>query len=293
MRYFIFCSLGVAILSSAADSIFDELLSPLERTGSHSLILLIYLAASVALFVAGAAVFYRLTAKALKEESERRVKEQNLLFAAIAHDLKTPMTSVQGFAKALLDGKVRQEEQHEIFDILYRKSHSMSVLVNTLFEYARLGIEEYEPNNTRFNLCALIREITAECYTDFEAHDIMPEVDIPDEEITVTGDQNELKRAFTNIIVNACQHNPDGIKVLIGVRSEKEKAVVIIGDTGEKIPDDMDIFELFVTGNSARTGGHGSGLGLAIAKRIIERHGGDITVREDIDGLTKAFVISL
>ena len=298
MKYFIFCSLAVAVLNSVADSIFDEVLSPLLNPSEgafsgYNLSVFVYPAVSIALFIAGAAVFYRLTAKALKEESERRVKEQNLLFAAIVHDLKTPMTSVQGFAKALLDGKVKPEEQQEIFDIICRKCSSMDELVNALFEYARLGAEAYRPNFAPLNLCTLIRDIAAENYGEFEEHRIMPEVDIPEEEIIVTADKSELSRAFTNLIVNACRHNPDGIDVLIRIRKEKEGAVVIIADSGRDLPSDMDIFEPFVTENSARTDGHGSGLGLAIAKRIIDLHGGSIKVSRDVDGYTKAFIVTL
>ena len=71
--------------------------------------------------------------------------EKNLIYAAIAHDLKTPMTSVHGFAKALADGKIKPEEVDEIYDIIYRKSCSMNDMVDTLFEYARLGTDEYKP----------------------------------------------------------------------------------------------------------------------------------------------------
>ena len=253
----------------------------------------VYFLASILIQVGAAYFFYKRIGKVLKQERERRVKEQNLLYAALAHDLKTPMTSVQGFAKALSDGKIKPDEQQEIFDIIYQKSNSMNDMVNTLFDYAKFGTEEYKPNLTSINLCTLIRDIVAENYCDFEEHQIDLEIDIPGTEILITGDKNELKRAFSNLIVNIYKHNPDGIRAEISVTKENEKSIVRISDSGNAIPEDMDIFEPFVTENTARTAGHGSGLGLAITKRIIQRHHGTIVVLKSQNNYTKSFVMEL
>ena len=248
---------------------------------------------SAVIYFATAYVFYQLTKKALREESERRVKEQNMIYAAIVHDLKTPMTSVQGFAKALADGRIRPEEQQEIYDIIHRKSDSMNELVNTLFSYAKLGTEEYPLNLQPLDLCTLVRDIVAENYCDLEEYGIEPEIEIPDQPIMISADKTELKRAVTNLVVNTYKHNPCDIDVLIKVTSNGQNAYISIADTGEVIPPDMDIFEPFVTENSARISGKGSGLGLPITKRIIERHGGSISVGSTFNGYTKEFTATL
>ena len=248
---------------------------------------------SAVIYFATAYVFYQLTKKALREESERRVKEQNMIYAAIVHDLKTPMTSVQGFAKALADGRIRPEEQQEIYDIIHRKSDSMNELVNTLFSYAKLGTEEYPLNLQPLDLCTLVRDIVAENYCDLDEYGIEPEIEIPDQPIMISADKTELKRAVTNLVVNTYKHNPCDIDVLIKVTSNGQNAYISIADTGEVIPPDMDIFEPFVTENSARISGKGSGLGLPITKRIIERHGGSISVGSTFNGYTKEFTATL
>lgn len=252
-----------------------------------------YFILTILIFVLFALIFYRLTAKAIKQESERRLQEQNLLYAAIAHDLKTPMTSVQGFAKALSDGKIKPEEQQEIFDIIYRKSNSMNDMVNTLFDYAKLGTDGYKPALCEVDICSLVREIIAENYCDFEDHGIELDIDIPETPITVNADKTELKRAVTNLIVNIYKHNSDGIKAKVSVTENNGKAVISIADSGNALPEGVDIFEPFVTENTARTVGHGTGLGLAVTKRVIERHGGKICVETADSGYTKMFVIRL
>ena len=197
------------------------------------------------------------------------------------------------YAKALMDGKVKPEEQQEIFEIICRKSASMNDMVNTLFDYAKLGTEGYHADMIQLDLTALIRGIIAEHYTDFEEHGIELDIDLPDQPVLVSADKTELKRALTNLVVNVYKHNTEGIKASITLRKEQGKAIIEIADSGKPLPTDMDIFEPFVTENTARTGGQGTGLGLAITRRIIQRHGGEIHT-EALDGAyTKAFVVKL
>ena len=193
---FIVCCFCVVVLDKNLDELYWGLIEPdAVEYSSFSFSRLLYFFIGLQFFVLGAYVFYRITAKIIKDESERRVKEQNLLYAAIAHDLKTPLTSVQGFVKALSDGKIEPDGQQEIFDIIYRKSNSMNDMVNTLFDYAKLGTDGYQAEISQVNLCTLVRDIVAENYSDFEEHDIEPDIDIPDSGVIIYGDKKELKRA--------------------------------------------------------------------------------------------------
>jgi signal transduction histidine kinase len=282
------------LLRQNLDALYISLLKPGEVAWEiNSLREWAFFVGGLLIFGLGAFVFYKLTARIIKKESERRVQEQNLIYASIAHDLKTPMTSVQGFAKALMDGKVKPEEQQEIFEIICRKSASMNDMVNTLFDYAKLGTEGYHADMIQLDLTALIRGIIAEHYTDFEEHGIELDIDLPEKPVLVSADKTELMRALTNLVVNVYKHNPDGIQAAISLRQQQDKAVLRIADSGKPLPEGMDIFEPFVTENTARTAGHGTGLGLAITKRIIQRHGGDIRAEVAEDGYTKVFVVTL
>lgn len=295
VTYYLNCTVIMLFILEPVEYLFDdEKFEGAEQVEPKTLVMVVIgLLLMVGIYYLGAYVFYRLTKKALDEESERRVKEQNLLYAAIAHDLKTPMTSVQGFAKALHDGKIKEEERQEIYEIIYRKSESMNDLINTLFSYSKLGTEEYPLNKEKINICTLVRDVVAECYCELEEHGIETEIDIPEEAIELEADRVELRRAVTNLVNNCYKHNPDGIRLLVSVTKENKKAVISVADSGTEIPAGMNVFEAFVTENTARTIGKGSGLGLAITKRTVERHGGEITVSKGIKGYTKAFVIKL
>ena len=138
-----------------------------------------------------------------------------------------------------------------------------------------------------------MRDIIAENYCDLEDHGIELDIDISETPITVNADKTELKRAVTNLIVNIYKHNPDGIRAKVSVADDNGKAVIRIADSGDSLPEGVDIFEPFVTENTARTVGHGTGLGLAVTKRVIERHGGKIFVEAAVPDYTKMFVIRL
>jgi len=293
---FVIVVFTVRLIESAIDSTWDSIIAPMlypngDYTGVVDAGTIGYMSISFALYIFSAFIFYIMVKKIIEKESIRQVREQNLLYAAIAHDLKTPITSVQGFAKALSEGKIKPEETDEIYEIIYNKSKNMNEIVDTLFEYAKCGTDEYKMIFEEINLCVLVRDIIAENYSDFEEHDIDLDIDIPEDSILVTADKKELRRAISNLVINTYKHNSNGITVLFRLFCDGKKAKLIIADSGNEIAKDMSIFEPFVTENSSRTTGKGTGLGLAITKRILDEHNAKIMVDHNIAGYTKAFII--
>lgn len=291
---FIWVTLLCGTITEILDLIFaslQPLLSGDERLIIASLpvvILFNFLA-----YVSCGLIFYIVVRSAIRKESERQVKENNLMYAAVAHDLKTPLTSIQGFAKALEDGKVPEEEKKEISDIIAKKSERMNELVDLLFEYSQLGTAEYKPNLSDFDIAGLMRGIIAENYSDLEDHKIEVDVHIPDTPVTVNADKRDITRALSNLVINTYKHNPDGITFYVRMEKTGDKCEIILADTGNDIPEGMNIFEPFVTENTARSTGGGTGLGLALTQRIIDRYGGTIALVRDVPGYTKAFKIRL
>lgn len=298
--------LVVALMLWILESLVDEAMSWLDKSSNeisftlnmnHStfmhLSIALYLIVSILIFILSAYIFYRFTKKVLNEESKKRVYEQNMIFAAIAHDLKTPMTSIQGFSKALMDKKIPNEDLQSTYKLIHEKTKYTNELLNTMFDYSKFGMKNYEFKKEEVDLTVLVRNLVAEHFGDFEVRNIYVEVQIPDDSITITGDKKELRRAIENVLVNSFTHNKEGSKVQVSVYAEHGSTFISIADNGKEIPEDLDVFKPLVTSNENRTGGNGTGMGLMIAKRIIERHGGSIEIKKSPGEYTKEFLLKI
>lgn len=297
IKYFVICVFGVSVAESVLDSAFTDYILP-QFTGNKlvflfMLILCVFL--TFAIFVLFAIFFWRLTNKAVDVESKRQVKERNMQYSRICHDLKTPMTSVQGFAAALRDGRIKPEEKKEIFEIIYNKSCYMNELVESMFAYSKLDTDEFQIISKRMDLCSLVRGIAALHYDEFEKRNMELQIDIPENPIFCLLDEKEIKRSISNLIINAYKHNVGGTRVMIQVNHYESYCYVIVADSGNPITAEEEscIFEPFVSGDEARTSGNGNGLGLTISRIIIRKHGGDLYIRKDISGYTKGFVVRI
>lgn len=293
--YFLLCAFGTSLLESVCDSTFDYILLPMyiDNEAVFKILLVIYLLLSIAIFVIFAFIFYHLTNKAVAKESRRQVNERNMIYSCITHDLKTPMTSVQGFSKALMEGRIKPEEQKEIFDIIYNKSCYMNELVESMFAYSKLSTEDYRLSFRKMDVCVLVRNLIALSYDEFEKREMDLQVEIPEEPIFCLLDEKEIKRGINNLIINAYKHNDNGTKILIQVCRQENDICIIVADSGKAISKEQEqnIFKPFECGNTARTSGNG--LGLTISRIIVEKHGGKLYVKNDINGYTKCFTAQL
>ncbi len=294
--YFLLCAFGISLLESVCDSTFDYIWFSMSINDTvFKILAVVNLLLSAAIFGIFALMFYRLTNKAVEKECQRQVNERNMIYSCITHDLKTPMTSVQGFSKALIEDRIKPEEQKEIFEIIYNKSCYMNELVESMFDYSKLNTDDCKLLFRNMDLCVLVRNLIALNYDEFEKRDIELQVDIPDEPIFCLLDEKEIKRSINNLIINAYKHNANGIRVLIQVCRREKDILIIVADSGDPIPKEQqqNIFEPFQCGDAARSGESGNGLGLTISRIIIEKHGGRLYLKNDIDGYTKGFVAQL
>lgn len=294
IRIFIVITVVMALLNSAIDNIFDTAAVNITNKGMMTLALTLYLTAVLIVIAFGCLIFVRLTSKKVEEENKRYNQERSMLFANIAHDLKTPMTIIMGFSKALHDDVANEAEKKELTNSIYEKSKKVNELLDLMFQYTKLNGLDFEMNREETDVGRTIKEITALYYNEFEQRNMEINIEIPEKPIKRNLDRVEFSRAISNLIVNAYRHNKIGSKVVI--RLEEEDCIkVIVADNGESIRDDMqeEIFNPFVCEDESRNSKSGSGLGLAITKKIIEKHGGKIYIDSDIDGYTKGFVIEL
>ena len=255
-------------------------------------------------YVIAAFSFSRMVEKQIQkmEEQERQQKEEydkrrNLLLSDVAHDLKTPMTTVAGYARALLpheEPAISQEKKQEYLETIYNKSMQMSGLLNLLFEYVKLDSEGFRLKKKKEDLWELLRDCGAGLYMDFEEKGLEMIPQIPEEPCEMEVDRVQFQRVINNLLNNALKHNPKGTRVWIMAEREDEELVIRICDDGMLIPEGTAkyIFEPFVLGDESRAGRGGSGLGLSIADKIIAMHGGSLTLDQyQAKEYSKAFVI--
>jgi len=229
------------------------------------------------------------------EKSSRLRKEMEeqkiLLFANMAHDLKTPITSIQGFSEALKDGLIdTPEKQAEYINTIYSKATTMNNLIERLFEYVKINSDLNTLNLQETDIAELLRNCVSEVYTEFENHDIQMEINIPENPVIKSVDKIELHRVYTNLLNNVIAHNNDSIRCLIKM---EEDGNVIIADSGNVIPTQYanQLFQPFAKGDTTRKTGTGSGLGLSLSKKIMEKHGGDLLYLDKVEGYTKGFEV--
>ena len=263
------------------------------------LIFLFLLAVTLLPYFISAYWYYRVVSARMKEllaeEKARKDaydRQRNLLLSDIAHDIKTPLTTVCGYARALVDDMVSGEEKKkEYLRAIYAKSLRMDDLITLLFEYVKMDSDGFSLHKEKADLGELLRENIAMLYADFEENGIELEIDIPERTFPYEMDKVQMGRAITNILTNAVRYNEKGTKVLVSGDYQLR-----IADNGTPIEDELaeHIFEPFARGDKTRSTGGGSGLGLSISARIIEMHGGELRLeRRCPDGMVKAFVISL
>lgn len=248
---------------------------------------------------AGAVWYYRIVTvqvnQLLEEEKEHQFayeRKRNLLLSDIAHDIKTPITTICGYSKALAEGVVQEGKRQAYLDTIYNKSMRMDELVTLLFEYVKLGSEGYVLDRQPCNLAELLRECVALVYADFEEKGMEVVLEIPEENVSYEIDRLQMGRAIGNLLGNAVRYGRTGGRVLVRLQDE----VITVADDGEQIDPVFaeHIFEPFARGDKARTTKGGTGLGLGIAFQIVKMHGGRLELDCHCgEGYTKAFKIRL
>lgn len=223
-----------------------------------------------------------------KVHTSRRAQRD--LTANVSHDLKTPLTSVQGFAQAILDGaaddpaSVRQSAQ-----VIYDEAGRMSRMVNHLLDLARLEEGSLPLERAPLDLTALLERVAQQLTPQAQAAQVQLEFAAQDNgSLRLVGDDDRLAQVFTNLVDNAIKFTPPGGQVVVRCERSGDRAVVLVQDSGPGIAKgDLErIFERFYQADKARQGGgrRGAGLGLAICREIVEAHGGDLRAENTPQG---------
>lgn len=212
-------------------------------------------------------------------------RQKNELITNVAHDLRTPLTTIVGYLELIKDDTaLSKEDVHKYSGIAYEKSIRLQEMMDDLFEFTKLDNADIKLNKSMINLSGLIMQMTDEFYPSFKDCNITPIVDLPEENIYVQGDGQLLARVFDNLISNALKYGYHNTDLKIEVSGDEKYATVKVinhGDTiaSEDIPLLFNKFYRTDSSRNSKTGG--TGLGLAITKNIVDLHHGDISVTSD------------
>lgn len=230
-----------------------------------------------------------------ERDKERKSYEErrNLMLSDFAHDLRTPIMTIGGYANAINDGLIKDDAQkREYLTAIASKSKRMTELITLLFEYVRVGSAGFTLNKEKVDLHAFLTEIIANCYTDFEEAGIDIDIDIPEQPFYINADSLHLKRVIENLIINIIRHNPSGIRAKFIIQKLSGVEFLAIADTGTLIQkSEEELFEPFVKGDDSRSQNPGSGLGLSVAKQVMDMHGFEIHLKQPYGDYTKAFIL--
>jgi signal transduction histidine kinase len=224
-------------------------------------------------------------------------RAQREFVANVSHELKTPLTSIQGFAQAMLDGTADTDKSREqAAQIIYTESGRMHRMVLDLLDLARLDSGTADITMSPVNMSALLRAIAEKFSPQLQRAGVNIEVNIPVDLPTVTADGDRMAQVFTNLVDNALKFTPRGGLISLRASVQNNEMLISVTDTGAGIPEEAQahIFGRFYQADPARKGGesHGAGLGLAIAHEIVQAHSGRISVRSRL-GEGATFEVSL
>lgn len=223
-------------------------------------------------------------------QREAAAKKEQMIsdtYTNLSHDIRTPLTSLDGYFQLLRDETDKSAQEHYI-DIIQERITSLKDMLEELFMFTKLKNDSFKLELSKCCVSRLLKQTVFSYYEEWKKQGIEPSLDICEDTIFITANVQALRRVFQNVIKNALVHGQKSICIQM---KQKNKMVHILVSNDVKNPDDIDVdkvFERFYKADEARSISS-SGLGLSIAKELVERMGGSIEAR--LEG--KRFVVEI
>ncbi|WP_028544717.1 sensor histidine kinase [Paenibacillus taiwanensis] len=232
----------------------------------------------------------------LQVQTIRSEAARKSLLSNISHDIRTPLTSIIGYADALMDEIADDPAERQAYTtIILNKANNLKKLIDHLFDLSKLDADEVVMKPERLDLAELARACVIEFIPELRSQQLEVKALIPDNPCFVVADRVSMNRVLSNIMKNAVQYGKNGKVIGLELTEHNHAYELRIWDQGAGIAqaDRERIFErLYRTERSRSSFQNGSGLGLAISKALIEKNGGTIWVTSD-PGVRTTFGISI
>lgn len=226
--------------------------------------------------------------KELMDKERESERTKNELITNVAHDLRTPLTSIIGYLELLSgDVKLEPEIQKKYINIAYVKTKRLEKLIEDLFGFTKMNYGKLSMHVGQVDVVKLLSQLLEEFYPSFVDKNLSYELQSNVPVKVITADGNLLARLFDNLINNAIKYGADGKRIMVKLHADDEIVTVSVINYGYVIPaaELPLIFNKFYRVEQSRsTNTGGTGLGLAISKNIVDMHGGTITVTSDLSG---------
>ena len=230
-----------------------------------------------------------------REAARAAEQRKNDMLVYMAHDLKTPLTSVLGYITLLKEEQnISSELRNKYLSIAWNKANRLESLINDFFEVTRMNLSAMSLEYTDVNMSRMMEQIFYEFRPLFQEKGLTYELNL-DEDVMLACDVEKMERVLDNLIKNAINYSYPNTQIHVSLKRKGENSIqAIIRNKGKTIPKEKQkkLFEQFFRMDSARSSGTGgTGLGLAIAKQIIELHGGRIRCESENEEVAFIFTI--
>lgn len=195
--------------------------------------------------------------------------------ANVSHELRSPITSIQGFAQGMLDGTIAPEEHEKYLQVVVDETHRLSKLIAGLLNLSRMENEETSLAYSDFDVNETARRVIISRINPIDEKQLEVNADFEIDPCFVHADADQIEQVIINLLDNAIKFTPQGGTITLTTRENGQQVLLQVKDNGEGVlPDDVPhIFDRFYKADKAHTVGKGTGLGLAICRRIMEKHG--------------------
>ena len=211
----------------------------------------------------------------------------------VSHELRSPITSIRGFAEGMADGVIPAEEHPKYLRLVADESKRLSGLVNDLLALSRLERDDAKPEMSVFDINEMLRRAIIRRMTDLEEKKIEIACEPETDPCYVRADRDRIEQVVINLLDNAIKFTGDEGKITLSSRVRGEKAEVTVRDNGIGVAEEdrEKIFDRFFTADRAHTSGKGTGLGLSICRRIMEMHGQSLRLLDTDVGAAFRFTL--